>query len=125
MNWLKWMIVVVGSTLGAYMAFDGCRALTIGDYLTPRRGPYAGQLGPWAGVLNGAGLEPRSTLVKTGFVLYGICWIFLSLAYAAGQAWSWRPLVFISVLSLWYLPMGTALALLQLILLVVVRLRAS
>ena len=110
MPWLKWIIVAVGSLLGVYMAFDGCRALTVGDYLTPRQGPYGGQLGPWAGLLRGAGLEPRSNLVKTGFVVYGICWLALALSFAAGKAWSWLPLVILSALSLWYVPVGTGLA---------------
>jgi len=45
------------------------------------------------------------------------------LACAADRRWSWWLLVILSVLSLWYLPVGTGLALLQLVLLVVARLR--
>ncbi|HEY4574753.1 MAG TPA: hypothetical protein VIJ26_12330 [Thermoanaerobaculia bacterium] len=123
MSWSKWVILTIGALLGAYMAFDGSRALIQGDYLTPRQGEYAGQLGPWAGVLRRTGLEPRSTPVKIGFIVYGICWLALASAYAMNPAWSWWPLVILSVLTLWYLPMGTGLALLELVLLVVVRLR--
>jgi len=124
MAWPKWMIFAVGAILGGYMAFDGTRALVRGDYLTPREGRYAGQLGPWAAGIRRAGLEPRSKPVKTGFVVYGLCWLTLAAAYAAGQAWSWWPLVILSVLSLWYLPLGTGLALLELVLLFWTRARA-
>jgi len=69
-------IVGAGSMLGAYTAFDGCRALMAGGYLTPRRGAYAGQLGPRAGAVKGASLEPRSSWSRpaswsTGFLLAG------------------------------------------------------
>jgi len=30
-----------------WMLFDGSRALIVGDYVTAKSGPYAGQLGPW------------------------------------------------------------------------------
>ena len=34
-------------------------ALIAGDYVTPSKGQYAGQLGPWARLVSAVGLEPR------------------------------------------------------------------
>ncbi len=49
------MLVVVGG----FMFFDGIRALTVGNYLTPSRGVYADQLGPWSRLIEAVGIEPR------------------------------------------------------------------
>ncbi len=46
-----------------WMMFDGMRALIVGDYVTPKKGPYAGQLGPWSKLVSAIGLAPRSTLI--------------------------------------------------------------
>ena len=105
-----------------WMVFDGTRALVVGDYVTPATGPYAGQLGPWAGVVSAVGLEPRSTAVKLLFVAYGA----VGLAVLAGwlrRTWDERPMLIAAAGTLWYLPIGTALSALQLALLVVVRAR--
>lgn len=122
--WLKWTIVGVGVVIGGYMAFDGVWALTAGDYLVPRTGPHAGQLGPWSGMIERAGLEPRSAPVKSCFVVFGIAWLSLVAAYATGQVWGGWGLMILSVLSLWYLPFGTLLALVELGLLLMAHLRA-
>jgi hypothetical protein len=47
MKWLRWVVLVLALTEGGWMAYDGGRALLVGDYVTPSTGEYAGQLGPW------------------------------------------------------------------------------
>ncbi len=89
------------------MAFDGGRALLAGDYVTPSNGPYAGQLGPWAAVVEAAGLVPRSMLVKSGFVVYGLALVVTAGGFALGRADSRRALLVLLPLGLWYLPFGT------------------
>jgi len=46
------------------MAFDGTRALIVGDYIRPQTGEYAGQLGPWAKLVRKIGIAPESTFMK-------------------------------------------------------------
>jgi hypothetical protein len=41
-------ILAVSLVMGAWLLFDGFRALATGHYTTPASGPYAGQLGPWS-----------------------------------------------------------------------------
>jgi hypothetical protein len=58
---LAWIVTALAVLAGGWMAFDGARALIVGDYVTPQEGEYAGELGPWAALLESVGLEPRST----------------------------------------------------------------
>lgn len=124
MGWLSWVIVFLAVAEAGWMAFDGTRALITGDYVTPSSGEYAGQLGPWARVVSAVGLAPRSTLMKMIFVIYGVAWLGITAVFAFGNApWTWAAMFVAALLSLWYVPIGTALGVLQLILLLVTRLR--
>jgi hypothetical protein len=51
------LVAVLVSVTGGWMAFDGAHALITGDFVTPSSGPYSGQLGPWATLLEAVGLE--------------------------------------------------------------------
>lgn len=123
MTWIRWTVPIIGIVLGGWMAFDGSRAFLKGDYVTPSEGQHAGQLGPWAKVVRSAGLEPRSSGVKTLFVVFGLTWLAFSGMHALGASWAWSGLVLLSILSLWYLPVGTILAILELALLFLLRAR--
>ena len=114
---LGWLVVVLALLLGGWLTFDGCRALVIGDYVTPRSGAYAGQLGPWAKLVSAVGLDPRSTGVKATHVLLGIAWLVGATAFAIRAPWAWTGLMACAVLSLWYLPFGTLIAVVQIVLL--------
>lgn len=91
------------------MAFDGTRALLLGDYVTPSDGPYAGELGPWADVLRAVGVEPRSPAVQASLAMYGATHVLAALALAAGRpgAMTWGRVL--AALGLWSLPVGTIL----------------
>jgi hypothetical protein len=125
MTWLRWVVAAIGVLMGGWMTFDGSRALIKGDYVTPGDGPYAGQLGPWSRLVRGAGLEPRSTVVKATFVILGLSWLSIAIAHALGARWAWPGLLVLSLLSLWYLPVGTILSVLELVLLFLIRSRAT
>jgi hypothetical protein len=43
---LRLVIAALALVEAGYMATDGIRALVVGDYITPRSGRFAGQLGP-------------------------------------------------------------------------------
>ncbi len=70
------------------MLFDGTRALFIGDYVTPKTGEYAGQLGPWSNLVRAISIEPRSTLMKLIFVVYGFAALVIAICYALGLPWA-------------------------------------
>lgn len=109
LHWTAWLVVGLILVNGGWMAFDGGRALITGDYITPRAGPHAGQLGPWSRVVAAAGLEPRSPAVKSLFVVYGLAFVGLAAAFVLGVSKAWWALLAVAVLGLWYVPFGTVI----------------
>ena len=103
------------------MAFDGGRALVVGDYVTPKSGRYAGQLGPWSKVVRAVGIEPRGTFMKLIFFGYGVLWLAVAAMYLLGASWAWWAALVLAAGALWYLPFGTLLSVVQLVVLIVLR----
>jgi hypothetical protein len=119
MPWTRLLIATIALMVGGFMLVDGTRALTVGDYFTPREGPYAGQLGPWAGLVSAIGVDPRGAPMKVAFVAFGTAWLAALAAFLRGRPSGTRALAVVAVATLWYLPVGTALSALLLLLLVV------
>lgn len=107
MHWAGWTVVALVAVTGGWMLFDGLHALVTGDFVTPDGGTHAGQLGPWAHLVSGIGLDPRSLLVKWVFIGYAAMYLASGAAFAAGWAGAWRAAAALAVLGLWYLPFGT------------------
>ena len=105
------------------MAFDGGRALIVGDYVTPRTGRLAGQLGPWSNVVQAVGIDPRSALMKSLFLTYGLSYVVVTTAFVLGASWAWWGILIVAALGLWYLPFGTLINILVITLLVLPALR--
>ncbi len=118
---LKTALILCVVVEAGWMAFDGGRALIVGDYVTPRTGQYAGQLGPWSRLVQAVGLQSRGTLMKSIFLVYGVGWLLVGAAYLAGLSWSWWGMLLLAIGALWYLPFGTLLSVIQIILLLVLR----
>jgi hypothetical protein len=125
MHWLKWFIAALVLLDAGWFVFDGVHALTRGDYVTPKSGPYAGQLGPWSKVVAAVGIEPRSTAMKRIFVGYGAVWLAITVCFLAGMGWAWWGMLLAALGALWYLPFGTMLSVLQVILLLLPQVRGS
>ena len=99
------------------MTYDGARALLKGDYVRPKTGKYAGQLGPWSKLVRKIGVDPESNLMKWIFVIYGTAWLIVIGFYAFGASWGWKAMMAFAIGSLWYLMLGTGFSLLVIILL--------
>lgn len=121
--WLPRIVLLLALLEAGWLAFDGSRALIVGDYVTPRSGPHAGQLGLWSKLVAAAGIEPRSRLMKGIHVGLGIAWLAVAVAYAVGESWAWSGMLVCAVLGLWYLPVGTVLSLAQIVLLLMIHRR--
>ncbi|MFN2588181.1 MAG: hypothetical protein ABR613_08690 [Actinomycetota bacterium] len=119
MERLKWAIVSLAAVDAGYMVVDGLRALVAGDYFTPSSGDHAGELGPWAGLVESVGIAPRSTGMKAFFVVYGLAWLGATVAFAVERSWAWAAMLALAVGSLWYLTVGTAIGALVTVLLLV------
>jgi hypothetical protein len=112
---LRGVIIFVALGPGLFMTFDGLRALIVGDYVTPTSGPYAGQLGPWSGVVSAVGLAPRSSMMKIIFVVFGVSWLGVTAAFVRRTRGSSGALAALAVATLWYLPVGTVVSSLVLV----------
>jgi hypothetical protein len=118
---IKWVIVVLAVLNFGYMTFDGSRALVKGDYIRPKSGEYAGQLGPWSKLVEKIGINPESTMMKGIFLAWGLIGLTITVCYVLEMGWASNGLIVINVLSLWYLVPGTISSALQIILLFVKR----
>ncbi len=114
MTWVRLALVVLGLVEGAWMTFDGTRALTVGDHVTPSSGAHAGRLGPWHYIVKAVGIPPRSTAMKLIFVVYGLSWLIIALGLAYRSPWAWRAMLIAAIATLWYLPVGTIFGIVQL-----------
>lgn len=125
MHWLGWIVLLLAFVEGGWLAFDGARALVVGDYVTPRSGPYAGQLGPWSKLVSAVGIAPRSTLMKSIHVALGSAWLAVMICFALRLPWAWTGMLVCAIAGLWYLPFGTLLSVVQIVLLVLPQLRTT
>ena len=121
MNWPRVVILVFTAIEAGWLALDGTRALLVGDFITPRSGPYAGQIGPWRHVVERLGVNPRGTAMKVFFAVYGWLWLLLGVAFAWGASWSRTAMLVAAVGTLWFLPFGTIASVVQIVLLVALR----
>lgn len=116
---LKVIIILLSLLNAGYMAFDGGRALILGDYIRPKDGAYAGQLGPWTKIVSSISIDPMSTVMKSIFLLIGIYGIVATLCFAFNIASGWKMLLVFCILSIWNLMSGTMSSLLVIVLLIV------
>ena len=122
-HWTIWIVVGLVLLNGGWMAFDGGRALIVGDYVTPKSGEMAGMLGPWSKIVAAIGIEPRSTLMKSIFLVYGLAYVIAMAAFLLKASWAWSGLLIIAILGLWYIPFGTVINIIVIILLLLTPLR--
>ena len=120
-----WLIALLAVVEGGWMAFDGWHALTTGDYVTPQKGRHAGQLGPWAGVVSKAGIPPRSSAMKLIFAVYGTAWMVVMICFLLQIHWAWMAMLIAAIGAIWYLPFGTLLSVIQIVLLLLPARRRS
>lgn len=112
------LILVFTVIEAGWLAFDGTRALLVGDFITPKSGPYAGQVGPWRHLVQRVGLNPRGTPMKVIFATYGWVWLLVGVAFAAGAPGSRAAMLVAAAGALWFLPFGTLCSLAQIALLI-------
>lgn len=111
--------------IGAWLAFDGSRALIVGDYVTPKSGQHAGQLGPWSAVFRSRGIDPRSTPIKLLHVVVGVMLCASVILLLLHPRLGWRCLLAASICGLWYVPFGTLTLLVAIVLLALPSMRTS
>ena len=116
---MRIVIVIIAVVVGGWLTLDGTRALVKGDYLTAS----GGKLGPWARLVAGIGIDPRSFAMKCVHVGLGVAWLLSAILFIASVTIGWHVLLGCSILTLWYLPLGTLLSVVEILLLVLPSLR--
>ena len=123
MSMVKLLIAGVAFLIGSWLAYDGTRALVMGDYTTAKSGPHAGQLGPWSHVAAALGLDPRGGLMKSIHVGLGAAWLIAMIVFFINPTPGWWALLICAIGSLWYLPVGTFLGIVEICLLLLPQIR--
>jgi hypothetical protein len=106
--------VTLAVLMGGWMVTDGLHCIIRGKYIGPEKP------GPWSAIFNLLRIDPFK--IAPLFVLLGILWIagmavmLLSPPLIAQKAWIFC--LALAVSSLWYLPIGTVVAVAYVLLLV-------
>lgn len=94
---------------GGWMLFDGIHVLLKGKYFGPP------EPGPWSKIVAAIGVDPFS--LGPVFILLGFMWVISSIGMLLGTGWAWPMALIGAVCTLWYVPIGSVLALLAILLL--------
>lgn len=109
---------VLGGITGCWMVTDGIHRLVFGDYFR-----FRGELGPWAQILSAAGINPMDLGIP--FVLIGLLWLVAVIALLIRRPWAWPLTTSMAAVSLLYCCIGTILATVILILLLLKSTRSA
>lgn len=106
---MKILITILGLLNGGYMFLDGIYVMMNGKYIGPPKP------GPWAGIFEKFNVD----VFKLGplFIAFGVIWIIWLYGLWTNQSWSFLFGIVISILTLWYLPVGTLFSIIILVVL--------
>ena len=106
---MKVLISLLSFLNGAYMLCDGIFVMLNGKYIGPAKP------GLWANLFYKFNIDVFT--LGPLFIVFGICWIIFLILLWTKQSRAYLPGVIISMLTLWYLPVGTIFSLIVLIIL--------
>ena len=107
---MKILITILGLLNGGYMLLDGIYVMMKGKYIGPQKP------GPWAGIFEKFNVD----VFKLGplFIVFGLLWLAWLYGLWTNQSWSYLYGIVISILTFWYLPVGTLFSLIILLVLI-------
>lgn len=110
---MKLLVTILAGINGLYMLIDGIFVSVKGKYIGPEKP------GPWAKLFYKLNVD----VFRLGslFVLFGLAWLSWIICLWSEQSISWLFGIIMSLLTLWYLPLGTFFSLVILITLIVMR----
>lgn len=114
---MKLLITILGFLNGAYMLIDGIFVMLKGKYIGPEKP------GPWANIF----YKLDVNVYKLGplFIVFGVLWLIWLYGLWTNQPWALTFGIIVSVLTLWYLPVGTLFSLIILAVLLFARRKAG
>lgn len=110
---MKILLAIIAFLNGGFMLLDGIFVMLKGKYIGPEKP------GPWANLFN----KLPVNVFKLGplFVVYGLVWLLFLYGLLTTQAWAYKLGLAISILSLWYLPVGTVLSITVFVVLIIAK----
>jgi len=102
------LVILVSIVAGGIMLVEGVYNLLTHSYI-------GGTLGPWGRLVRAVGLNPYH--IGLVFVLLGLAWGVALFGFRSGDQWGWWAELAVAILSLWYFPLGTFLAVVCILLL--------
>ena len=110
---MKILITILGFLNGGYMLLDGILVMFKGKYIGPEKP------GPWANLFYKLNVD----VFKLGpvFIVFGLFWLVWLYGLWTNQNWVYTFGIVISILTLWYLPVGTFFSIIILLALIFAR----
>jgi hypothetical protein len=110
---MKILLIILSCINGGFMLLDGIYVMLKGKYIGPPKP------GPWASLF----YKLQIDVFKLGplFVAYGLAWLLFLFAVVTQQAWAYTLGIGVAIATLWYLPVGTMVAVTVLIILFAAR----
>ena len=107
---MKILITILGLLNGGYMLLDGIYVMLKGKYIGPEKP------GPWANLF----YKLKIDVFALGplFIDFGLVWLFWLYCLWTNQNWTYVFGIVISILTFWYLPVGTIFSVIILLILV-------
>ena len=107
---MKVVLLILGFLNGGYMLLDGLYVMIKGKYIGPEKP------GPWAELF----YKFDMNVFKLGpvFIAFGLLWLTWLYGFWTSQSWAYAFGIVISIMTLWYLPVGTIFSLIILIVLI-------
>ncbi|HEX8334395.1 MAG TPA: hypothetical protein VF622_17360 [Segetibacter sp.] len=114
---MKIFISILAFLNGGYMLIDGIYVLLRGKYIGPEKP------GPWSYLFNRLDVN----VVKLGqmFIVFGLLWLLWLCSLWVNHQWAYMFGLIISLLTLWYLPIGTLFSIIIIIVLITYRHKLS
>ncbi len=106
---VKIIMTILAIANGLFMTIDGFHVLMKGKYIGPEKP------GPWAKIF----YNLKINVFKLGplFIVLGLSWLTLVYALWTGQNWTFIFGLIISILTLWYIKVGTFISIVTIALL--------
>jgi len=107
---MKVLITILGLLNGGYMLLDGIYVMLKGKYIGPEKP------GPWSNLF----YKLKIDVFNLGplFIAFGFLWLFWLYCLWTNQSWTYVFGIITSILTLWYLPVGTIFSVIILLILV-------
>jgi len=110
---MKLLLMLLSLLNGGYLMADGIYCLIKGKYIGPNKP------GPWANLFYKLNIDVFK--LSPLFIVLGAAWLLFLTGLWTIQSWAYLLGITVSILTLWYLPFGSLISIITLIILLTTR----